>query len=206
MTDHFTMDTTCGKRVVLGTNAFLVFIDETGEEEFRDVNYPVFGLGGCAVQVGHYRRLLETPWNFMKERFFEGADEPFHACELCAPSRQQVEDSRALLQEVRVLLYRSSGDRQDNPFLAVQAVPNSSCVGSAPSWPGGPVLVENAQAIAAHESPTTTKLRPHQRRNHARRGRADCYLTAQRGFVHPAFFMASSSTSARSPACFSSKQ
>jgi integrase len=37
--------------------------------------------------------------------------------------------------------------------------------------------IENAQAIAAHESPRTKAVRPYERRDHARRSGADCNLT-----------------------------
>ena len=36
-------------RLQVGPNCLLFFIDETGHETFADKNYPVFGLGGCAI-------------------------------------------------------------------------------------------------------------------------------------------------------------
>lgn len=38
-------------RLQVGPNCLLFFIDETGHETFADKNYPVFGLGGCAINL-----------------------------------------------------------------------------------------------------------------------------------------------------------
>lgn len=35
--------------LAVSANSMLVFVDETGEEWFRDPHHPVFGLGGCTV-------------------------------------------------------------------------------------------------------------------------------------------------------------
>jgi hypothetical protein len=72
-------------------STLLVGIDETGHEEFADPNHPVFGLGGCAVLLKHYDELINHPWRYMKERFFNGSDAPLHAADLRNPSKEQVE-------------------------------------------------------------------------------------------------------------------
>jgi hypothetical protein len=36
-------------RLQVGPNCLLFFIDQTDHETFADKNYPVFGLGGCAI-------------------------------------------------------------------------------------------------------------------------------------------------------------
>jgi hypothetical protein len=47
-------------RLQVGSNCLLFFIDETGHETFADKNYPVFGLGGCAIRLTAHRRLLSS--------------------------------------------------------------------------------------------------------------------------------------------------
>jgi len=66
-------------------------MDETGHEEFADLKHPVFGLGGCAVLLKHYEKLIALPWRYMKDRFFFGADVPLHASELRKPTQEQME-------------------------------------------------------------------------------------------------------------------
>jgi hypothetical protein len=40
--------------LVLTPNTLLVFIDETGNEDYSDPNNPTFGRGGCAVLGEQY--------------------------------------------------------------------------------------------------------------------------------------------------------
>lgn len=88
---QITLQSSCGETVVLRSGTVLVFIDETGEEQFNDKNYPIFGLGGCAVQVQNYEKLVNVPWLRMKNNYFDGADKPLHANELRNPSKDQLE-------------------------------------------------------------------------------------------------------------------
>ena len=60
-------------------NCLLIFIDETGHEEFADSNHPVFGLGGCACLAKDYDLRVASPWRNLKSRHFGGADAPMHA-------------------------------------------------------------------------------------------------------------------------------
>jgi hypothetical protein len=46
----------------------MFFTDETGHEEFADPNYPVFGLGGCAIPAAAIDLNLRQPWREMKAR------------------------------------------------------------------------------------------------------------------------------------------
>lgn len=87
---HITLGSSDGKKVTFGPETFFVFIDETGEENFNDKNYPIFGLGGCAVQVQDYDRLINAPWLYMKNNYFGGADKPLHANKLRTPSIEQL--------------------------------------------------------------------------------------------------------------------
>jgi len=76
--------------VTLGPDVFVVFIDETGEESFRDPRYPLFGLGGCAVQVGHFEEFVDLPWRYMKNQWFGGEDSRLHAADLLTPTADQL--------------------------------------------------------------------------------------------------------------------
>ena len=53
-------------------DCLMFFVDETGHESFADPDYPVFGLGGCAVLAGNIDHLLRAPWRAMKDHHFGG--------------------------------------------------------------------------------------------------------------------------------------
>jgi hypothetical protein len=42
-------------------HCLMFFVDETGHEEFADPNYPVFGLGGCALLAAAILPVLKIP-------------------------------------------------------------------------------------------------------------------------------------------------
>jgi hypothetical protein len=63
-------------------DSLLVFIDETGIEDFSDPKNPTFGRGGCAVLYPDYQRLLKKPWRKLKREHLGGANKPFHATEI----------------------------------------------------------------------------------------------------------------------------
>jgi hypothetical protein len=66
-------------RLQVGPNCLLFFIDETGHETFADKNYPVFGLGGCAINSSSVAAVIAEPWRAMKAAHFGGEDVPLHA-------------------------------------------------------------------------------------------------------------------------------
>ncbi len=72
-------------------DALIVGIDETGCEDYKDKENPVFGLGGCAVLAKDFFRLLDTPWSQMKELYFGGASTQLHASDLRRPTSEQLE-------------------------------------------------------------------------------------------------------------------
>ena len=59
-------------RLQVGPNCLLFFIDETGHETFADKNYPVFGLGGCAINGSSAAAVIAEPWRAMKAAHFGG--------------------------------------------------------------------------------------------------------------------------------------
>jgi hypothetical protein len=71
-------------------HCLMFFVDDTGHEDFADPNFPVFGLGGCALLPAAIDQNLRQPWRRMKERHFGGLDVPLHASELRSPSRDQL--------------------------------------------------------------------------------------------------------------------
>jgi len=71
-------------------NCLLVYVDETGHEEFRDPHYQIFGMGGCAVLAQLYLHHVDEPWREMKANYFAGLKIPLHACELRNPTQAQV--------------------------------------------------------------------------------------------------------------------
>lgn len=76
--------------VDLSPTTLLVAIDDTGHESFA-TTHRVFGLGGCACLVGHYRLLIDDPWKGMKAELFGGSDTAMHASELKNPTPEQLE-------------------------------------------------------------------------------------------------------------------
>ena len=75
----------------LSERTLVIALDDTGQEEFKDPNYQVFGLGGCAFLVKDYQRLIEKPWNYMCQRFFPIIRRPMHATDLEKPSKEQLD-------------------------------------------------------------------------------------------------------------------
>ena len=78
-------------QIVLPGSTLLVGLDETGHEELVDPGYPIFGLGGCAVRVCDYPRLVRMPWCYMKKQFFGIMDKPLHAAALHHPTAEQLD-------------------------------------------------------------------------------------------------------------------
>lgn len=74
----------------LDKNCLLVFLDETGDEKLSDKNYPLFGIGGCCIPISIYESNIINPWNYLKEKEFNGKDTRMHASEL-KPNRKQIE-------------------------------------------------------------------------------------------------------------------
>ncbi len=78
-------------RLQVGPNCLLFFIDETGHETFADKNYPVFGLGGCAINSSSAAAVIAEPWRATKAAHFGGEDIPLHANELRNPTTGQLD-------------------------------------------------------------------------------------------------------------------
>ena len=78
-------------RLQVGPNCLLFCIDETGHETFADKNYPVFGLGGCAINSSSAAAVIAEPWRAMKAAHFGGEDVPLHANELRNPTTEQLD-------------------------------------------------------------------------------------------------------------------
>jgi hypothetical protein len=79
-----------GEPLKVHPHCLIFFVDETGHEHFTDPNYPVFGLGGCAILAAAIEPNLREPWRLMKARHFGGAEVPLHASELRQPSSEQL--------------------------------------------------------------------------------------------------------------------
>ena len=85
------IETKEGKNFSLEPSCLMVFIDETGNDALSDKEYPIFGLGGCAVLASDYEKLISIPWDNLKNNYFNGADKPLHASELNSPSPEQLQ-------------------------------------------------------------------------------------------------------------------
>ncbi len=78
--------------LALRPNDLIVFIDETGIEDFSDPNNPTFGRGGCATLNGDYKKLIKKPWRKLKREKLGGAMKPFHAVDFgqSQPTKAQI--------------------------------------------------------------------------------------------------------------------
>jgi len=97
---------------------FLVFLDETGQEELEDPHFPVFGLAGCALPATMYDSLIKQPWLSIYIDYFGNQSIPLHA------SKASHYDS-----------YQKSAIAnffQKQPFVRVAAVVNNKS-----AWPTG---------------------------------------------------------------------
>jgi hypothetical protein len=77
--------------LAIDPQSLLIFVDETGHEFLSDPNYPIFGLGGCAITASAYVEVVAEPWRRWKDEHFEGIDIPFHAAELYGMRNNAVE-------------------------------------------------------------------------------------------------------------------
>jgi len=87
--------------LTLRPNMLLVFVDETGNEDYSDPKNPTFGRGGCAVLGADYKRLIKKPWRKMKRENMGGANRPFHATdfEQSRPTKKQITAINRFLQQ-----------------------------------------------------------------------------------------------------------
>jgi hypothetical protein len=78
----------------------IVFIDETGNEDYSDPKNPTFGRGGCAVLGSNYRKDIKKPWRKLKREKLGGANKPFHATdfEQTRPTSGQIAAINTFLQ------------------------------------------------------------------------------------------------------------
>ena len=83
----------------LGT--LLLFIDETGNEDYSDPKNPTFGRGGCAVMGRDYRTLIKKPWRKLKRQRMGGANKRFHATdfEQSRPTKAQITGINRFLKQ-----------------------------------------------------------------------------------------------------------
>lgn len=83
----------------LPKRSLLIFIDETGIEDFSDPKNPTFGRGGCGVLMAEYNLLLAKPWRRLKRERLGGANKPFHAVEFgqSRPTLYQITGINAFL-------------------------------------------------------------------------------------------------------------
>jgi hypothetical protein len=86
--------------LIIRPRMLLVFIDETGIEDYSDPKNPTFGRGGCAVLGGDYKKLIRKPWQKLKRERLGGAMKPFHATEFerSRPKKVQITAINRFLQ------------------------------------------------------------------------------------------------------------
>jgi len=83
-----------------GPGSILVFVDETGHEQFADNKYPVFGLGGCLFPTNDSTTIVDTPWKTLKQMHFpETTGKAFHAAEIKSATPKQAEALGAFFRQ-----------------------------------------------------------------------------------------------------------
>lgn len=70
------------QRISIEEDSLLVFIDETGDDKASDKNYPIFGLGGCALFSQDYDHLIHTPWTIFKRKILGNTEGVLHASDI----------------------------------------------------------------------------------------------------------------------------
>ncbi len=90
-----------GELFCLRPSSLMVFLDETGQEGFKDPQYPVFGLGACATLAHSYESNIRIPWIELKRLHFGGEDAPLHAVELRSSAIQQIQAVARFFQSQR---------------------------------------------------------------------------------------------------------
>jgi hypothetical protein len=83
----------------LPLRSLLIFIDETGNEDFSDPKNPTFGRGGCGALMPEYKRRIAKPWRRLKRERLGGATKPFHAAdfEQTRPTMHQIAGINAFM-------------------------------------------------------------------------------------------------------------
>jgi hypothetical protein len=71
-------------------STYLLFIDETGEENLSDPNFPIFGFGAVGLPVSLYVSNIVKPWIYIKGKAFGGEAQNMHAADLHNPSGEQL--------------------------------------------------------------------------------------------------------------------
>jgi len=79
--------TSDGGTSYIDDDTLLAWIDETGSEDLKDPNYPLFGLGGCVIDAKRYAAEVQSPWQKIKKDIFGGATS-LHATDLKATPDQ----------------------------------------------------------------------------------------------------------------------
>lgn len=75
----FTLNFDDGSFLNASPNSALIFLDETGDEQLKDPNYPIFGFGGCCILAKHYFDIIHIPWTNMKYEKFKIIETPLHS-------------------------------------------------------------------------------------------------------------------------------
>ncbi|CAG0964536.1 hypothetical protein FLAV_00887 [Flavobacteriales bacterium] len=93
------LDTNKGQ-IELGENTLVFALDDTGHEEFKDRDYQIYGIGGCAFLVKDYQRLIEIPFNYTCSKYFPDLKRPFHTTDVIRTiTKEQIEALNHLFQK-----------------------------------------------------------------------------------------------------------
>lgn len=68
--------------IPIKNNDLVIAIDETGQENFTDPNYPVFGLSASMCLGGEYYKEVQKPWESVKINAGLKATDNLHAAEI----------------------------------------------------------------------------------------------------------------------------
>ena len=71
-----------GESFEIESNDLIIAIDETGHEEFKDSNFPLFGLSACLFLGKDYYNEISKPWNNIKKMANLSENDILHASEV----------------------------------------------------------------------------------------------------------------------------
>ncbi len=79
---NLTIHDESGRSILLHNKDLLVAVDETGQENFSDKNFPLFGLSACIFLCNEYQEGILKPWNKIKESAGLKEKDALHASEV----------------------------------------------------------------------------------------------------------------------------
>ncbi len=123
------------------SDSFVLFLDETGHEHLSDPNYPILGIGGCAMMGDNYDNLVRVPWRQLKKDFWSDSDYPLHAADSRNFTEEQVKSiakfftTQAFIRFAAVMKMSTKISEELYPYQAVALAVHKRIEKIIPTFP-----------------------------------------------------------------------